>query len=183
MGQQLLDVQRIGHPRRLEETTRATLMATMAEHCLVLRRWRLSQPGRMLLGTSDGSERRSMCVVPHSRHAARRAGIVACPDSSVPAPSTERPHKLQGFSPNHETVDLLGRHRSKRNRLLRCPGLWRLVMPELGPHFTVGLPELSTLLFASCTYLLGASIIATRTSLIPIGDPRLGASLGMTDAY
>jgi hypothetical protein len=61
--------------------------------------------------------------------------------------------------------------------------LYWLVMPELGPHFTFGLPELGTLLFVSSVYLLGASIIATRTSLIPTGDPRLNASLAISDAY
>jgi hypothetical protein len=61
--------------------------------------------------------------------------------------------------------------------------LYWLVMPELGPHFTFGLPELGTLLFVTCVYLLGASLIATRTSLIPIGDPRLIASRAITDAY
>ncbi|WP_146598452.1 quinol:cytochrome C oxidoreductase [Novipirellula aureliae] len=61
--------------------------------------------------------------------------------------------------------------------------LYWLVMPELGPHFTIGLPELGTLLFVSCTYLIGASLIATRTSLLPIGDPRLGASIAVTAAY
>lgn len=61
--------------------------------------------------------------------------------------------------------------------------LYWLVMPELGPGFTIGLPELSTLLFVCCTYLLGASVIATRISLIPIGDPRLSASVSATEAY
>ncbi len=58
-----------------------------------------------------------------------------------------------------------------------------LVMPELGSHLTLGLPELATLLFVVCVYLLGASLIATRTSLIPTGDPRLNASLAVTEAY
>lgn len=61
--------------------------------------------------------------------------------------------------------------------------LYWLVMPELGPHFTFGLPELSTLLFVTCTYLLGASMIATRTSRVPTGDPRLRASVAITEAY
>ncbi len=61
--------------------------------------------------------------------------------------------------------------------------LYWLVMPELGPHITFGLPELGTLLFVSCTYLLGASVIAKRTSLVPIGDPRLPDSLAITAAY
>lgn len=61
--------------------------------------------------------------------------------------------------------------------------LYWLVMPELGPHFTIGLPELGTLLFVVASYLLGASLIATRTSLVPVGDPRLSASAAITDAY
>lgn len=61
--------------------------------------------------------------------------------------------------------------------------LYWLVMPELGPHFTFGLPELGTLLFVTCVYLLGASLIATRTSLVPTGDPRLIASRAITDVY
>lgn len=61
--------------------------------------------------------------------------------------------------------------------------LYWLVMPELGPNFTIGLPELGTLLFVAAVYLLGASIIATRTSLVPVGDPRLAASTAITDAY
>ncbi|WP_372896412.1 hypothetical protein, partial [Stieleria sp.] len=61
--------------------------------------------------------------------------------------------------------------------------LYWLVMPELGPHLTFGLPEIGTLLFALCVYLLGASMIATRTALVPTGDPRLSASVAITDAY
>lgn len=61
--------------------------------------------------------------------------------------------------------------------------LYWLVMPELGSHFTFGLPEIGTLLFVGAIYLLGASLIATRTSLVPIGDPRLRASQAITDAY
>lgn len=61
--------------------------------------------------------------------------------------------------------------------------LYWLVMPELGPHFTFGLPEIGTLLLVACTYLLGALLIATRTSLIPIGDSRVGESRAITDAY
>ncbi len=61
--------------------------------------------------------------------------------------------------------------------------LYWLVMPELGPDFTIGLPEIGTLIFAVCVYLLGASLIATRTSLLPTGDPRLNASMAITDAY
>jgi hypothetical protein len=58
-----------------------------------------------------------------------------------------------------------------------------LVMPELGPRLSIGMPELGTLLFVACVYLLGASLIATTTSLIPVGDPRLKASMAVTEAY
>lgn len=61
--------------------------------------------------------------------------------------------------------------------------LYWLVMPELGPGFTFGLPEIGTLLLVVCCYLLGASLIATRTSLVPVGDRRLDASRAITDAY
>ncbi len=61
--------------------------------------------------------------------------------------------------------------------------LYWLVMPELDSHFTFGLPEIGTLLFVVGTYLLGASLIATRTSLVPIGDPRLSASQAITEVY
>lgn len=61
--------------------------------------------------------------------------------------------------------------------------LYWLVMPELGSHFTFGLPEIGTLLLVTCCYLLGASLIATRTSLVPIGDRRLSASRAITDVY
>lgn len=60
--------------------------------------------------------------------------------------------------------------------------MW-LVMPEVGPRLTIGLPEFGTLLFVGCVYLLGASLIATRISLIPTGDPRLAASLTVTEMY
>lgn len=58
-----------------------------------------------------------------------------------------------------------------------------LIMPEIDSRLTFGLPELGTLLFVVCFYLLSASLIATRTSLIPTGDPRLAASLAVTEMY
>lgn len=61
--------------------------------------------------------------------------------------------------------------------------LYWLVMPEFGASFILGLPELGTMLFVVSVYLLGASVVAVRTSLIPINDPRLHASLAVTDAY
>jgi len=60
--------------------------------------------------------------------------------------------------------------------------LW-LVMPEFRPHLTFGLPEVGTLILVGGLYVMGASFFATRTALIPIGDPRLEASLAMIDAY
>ena len=58
-----------------------------------------------------------------------------------------------------------------------------LVMPEFGPSIVFGLPELGTMLMVGSLYLLGASYIATLTALVPVGDPRLKASLTMVDAY
>ena len=60
--------------------------------------------------------------------------------------------------------------------------LW-LVMPELGPRLVFGLPELGTLLLVASVYLLGASYLATRTPMIPVGDPRLSSSLSISEAY
>ncbi len=58
-----------------------------------------------------------------------------------------------------------------------------LVMPELGPRLTIGAVELGTLLAVTSGWLLGASWIATRTPLLPVGDPRLAESLRITAAY
>jgi hypothetical protein len=61
--------------------------------------------------------------------------------------------------------------------------LYWLVMPELGPRLTIGLPECGTLVAVGCVYLLGAAMIATRISLIPTEDPRLSASVAISEAY
>jgi hypothetical protein len=61
--------------------------------------------------------------------------------------------------------------------------LYWLVMPELRGSIAFGLPELGTLLLVVGLYAIGASYFATRTSLIPIGDPRFRASSGLSDAY
>ncbi len=61
--------------------------------------------------------------------------------------------------------------------------LYWLVMPELGPQFTFGLIELGTLMGVVCFWLLGASLIATRTSLVAVGDPRLSESLRAVEMY
>lgn len=61
--------------------------------------------------------------------------------------------------------------------------LYWLVMPELRGSVAFGLPELGTLLLVGGLYAIGASYFATRTSLIPIGDPRFRASTGVSDAY
>ena len=58
-----------------------------------------------------------------------------------------------------------------------------LVMPEFGSSIVFGLPELGTILAVGSLYLLGASYIATLTALVPVGDPRLKASLTTVDAY
>ncbi len=90
-------------------------------------------------------------------------------------------------------LGIMSRHvKSNPRAMIFCTGwllvmhyfdLYWLVMPELGPHFTFGLPEIGTLLFVVSAYLLGAILIATRTSLVPIADPRLSASQAITDAY
>jgi hypothetical protein len=56
-------------------------------------------------------------------------------------------------------------------------------MPELGPVLTFGLIELGTLIGVTCLWLLGASVIATQTSLVPLGDPRLSDSLRAVEMY
>jgi hypothetical protein len=61
--------------------------------------------------------------------------------------------------------------------------LYWLVMPEFRGSITFGLPELGTLLLVGSLYALGASYFATRTALVPVGDPRLKASLAIVDAY
>ncbi len=58
-----------------------------------------------------------------------------------------------------------------------------LVMPEFGSSIVFGLPELGTMLTVGSLYLLGASYIATLIAIVPVGDPRLKASLTMVDAY
>lgn len=58
-----------------------------------------------------------------------------------------------------------------------------LVMPEFGSSIVFGLPELGTMVTVCSLYLLGASYIATLTALVPVGDPRLKASITMVDAY
>lgn len=58
-----------------------------------------------------------------------------------------------------------------------------LVMPEFGPRFLFGLPELGTLVLVGGLYLMGASYIATRTAIVPVGDPRLKFSLAISDVY
>jgi hypothetical protein len=61
--------------------------------------------------------------------------------------------------------------------------LYWLVMPELGAGFTIGPLEIGSLLLVGSVYLLGASLLATRTALIPVGDPRVNESLRITEAY
>jgi hypothetical protein len=61
--------------------------------------------------------------------------------------------------------------------------LYWLVMPEFRGSITFGLPEVGTMLLVCGLYAIGASYFATRTSLLPLGDPRFNASLGLSDAY
>ncbi len=61
--------------------------------------------------------------------------------------------------------------------------LYWLVMPELGPHLTMGPIEVGALSAVGCFWLLGASWFATRTSLVPVGDPRLIDSLRASEVY
>ena len=67
--------------------------------------------------------------------------------------------------------------------LMHYLDLYWLVMPEFRGSIAFGLPELGTLMLVGGLYAIGASYFATRTSLIPIGDPRLPASIGLSDAY
>ncbi len=61
--------------------------------------------------------------------------------------------------------------------------LYWLIMPESGPDLTLGPIELGLWLAVVCCWLLGASFIATRISLIPTGDPRVAESLRVTEVY
>lgn len=61
--------------------------------------------------------------------------------------------------------------------------LYWLVMPEFRSSIAFGLPEIGTMAFVGGCYVIGASYIATRTALLPIGDPRLKDSLAISDAY
>jgi hypothetical protein len=61
--------------------------------------------------------------------------------------------------------------------------LYWLVMPEFRNSIAFGLPELGSLLLVCGIYAIGASFFATRTSMVPIGDPRIPASAALSDAY
>ncbi len=61
--------------------------------------------------------------------------------------------------------------------------LYWLVMPELGPALTIGPIEIGCWLAVVSFWLLSAIGLSTRISLLPIGDPRLGESLRLVDAY
>jgi hypothetical protein len=67
--------------------------------------------------------------------------------------------------------------------LMHYLDLYWLVMPELGPDFTFGLLELGTQIAVTSFWLLGASLIATQTALVPVGDPRLQESMQITAMY
>ena len=83
---------------------------------------------------------------------------------------------------------LLSRH-VKRNRkalafwaiwllVMHWVDLWWLVMPQLSERVTFGLVEIGCLVGLVGLFLAGAVRVAAKHSLVPVGDPRLGASLG-----
>ncbi len=83
---------------------------------------------------------------------------------------------------------LLSRH-VKRNRkalafwavwllVMHWVDLWWLVMPQLSERVTFGLVEIGCLVGLVGLFLAGAVRTASKHSLVPVGDPRLGASLG-----
>ncbi len=90
-------------------------------------------------------------------------------------------------------LGLMSRHVKSNRTAMVCLAAWLLVMhyfdlywlvmPELGPRLTFGLIELGTLVGVVCFWLLGASLIATQTSLVAVGDPRFGDSLRAVEMY
>lgn len=83
---------------------------------------------------------------------------------------------------------LLSRH-VKRNRkalafwavwllVMHWVDLWWLVMPQLSDKVTFGLVEIGCTVGLVGLFLAGAVRVAAKHSLVPVGDPRLGASLG-----
>lgn len=90
-------------------------------------------------------------------------------------------------------LGIMSRHVKSNRKAMIFFSIWMLamhyldlvwiVMPELGPRLVFGLPEIGTLVLVGGLYLMGASYLATRTALVPIGDPRLKLSLAISDAY
>lgn len=56
--------------------------------------------------------------------------------------------------------------------------LWWLVMPQYSENVTFGLVEIGCTVGLIGLFLAGAVRLAAKHSLVPVGDPRLGASLG-----
>lgn len=90
-------------------------------------------------------------------------------------------------------LGIMSRHVKSNRKAMIFFSIWMLtmhyldlvwiVMPELGPRLVFGLPEVGTLVLVGGLYLMGASYLATRTPLVPVGDPRLKFSLAVSDAY
>ncbi|MDP1561915.1 MAG: hypothetical protein Q8M16_11100 [Pirellulaceae bacterium] len=90
-------------------------------------------------------------------------------------------------------LGLMSRHVKSSPRAVRFWTLWLLVMhyldlywlvmPELGPSFTIGPIEIGCWITVFSIWLMSAVGLATQISLIPIGDPRLDESLRLVDAY
>jgi hypothetical protein len=55
--------------------------------------------------------------------------------------------------------------------------LWWLVMPEFGPKVVFGAPELGAMLLVLGVYGLAAVRTASKASLVPLRDPRIGESV------
>lgn len=90
-------------------------------------------------------------------------------------------------------LGLMSRHVKSSPRAVRFWTLWLLVMhyldlywlvmPELGSELTIGPIEIGCWMTVVSIWLMSAVGLATQISLVPIGDPRLGESLRLVDAY
>jgi hypothetical protein len=90
-------------------------------------------------------------------------------------------------------LGIMSRHVKSNSQAMICWTIWLLVMhycdlywlvmPEIGGQLTFGLLEIGNVLLVGGIWVLSASFIATRISLLPVGDPRLGESLRIVDAY
>jgi hypothetical protein len=61
--------------------------------------------------------------------------------------------------------------------------LYWLVMPEFRSSIAFGLPEIGSLMLVGGLYCIGATYFATQTALVPVGDPRITASVALKDMY